>query len=207
MKKVFYILILFAGFLSACNHTENKTHSVPDARLLPEPDILERLKSQKAVIDTLFNHSKDSILVFAKLVDKDEPVPVKNGYFPVNVEMTYNILKDSSGRILTISAFLYSESGDWNIILTHYFDGNGKTFAFERQTNFFNSICTEGVAFETQTEYYDSDFVSINKTYTLVDEKNNILQKDSCYFPYNYPVTVSAYIGRYLQDKRIQPVR
>ena len=124
-----------------------------------------------------------------------------------NVETTFNILKDSLGQIITASEFPFSESGDWNIILTHYFDKDGKTFAFERQTNFFNSMCTDGVAFETQTEFYNSDFQLIDRMYKLVDEKNKILQKDSCQFPYNYEYKVSADIDKYLLTNRIKNSR
>lgn len=207
MRRLTYILAIFVGLISACNSNDSRTSSSSTSRLLPEPDILERLKYQKSIIDTLFNHSKDKLIVLAKLVDKDEPIQIKKGNFPDNVETTYNILKDSLGQIITASEFPFSESGDWNIILTHYFDKDGKTFAFERQTNFFNSICTDGVAYETQTEFYNSDFQLIDKMYKLVDEKNKTLQKDSCQFPYDYEYKVSSDIDKYLQTNRIKNSR
>lgn len=207
MIRLTYILTIFVALFSACNSTDSGTNSSSTSRLLPEPDILERLKYQKTIIDTLFNHSKDNLIVFAKLVDKDEPIQIKNGNFPDKVESTFNILKDSLGQIITASEFPYSESGDWNIILTHYFDKDGKTFAFERQTNFFNSICTDGVAYETQTEFYNSDFQLIDKMYKLVDEKNKTLKKDSCQFPYDYEYKISADIDKYLKTNRIKNSR
>ncbi|MDA3614340.1 hypothetical protein [Polluticaenibacter yanchengensis] len=203
MRKRIYILTILVGLLSACNSTDDKTNTSSTSRLLPEPDILERLKYQKTNIDALFNHSKDKLIVFAKLMDKDEPVQIKNGNFPDNVETTFNILKDSLGNIVTISEFPFNKSGDWNIIFTHYFDKDGKTFAFERQTNFFNSICTDGVAYETRTEFYNSDFQIIDKTYRLVDEKNCMIQKDSCQFPYDNEYKVLADIDIYLRTNKI----
>ncbi len=200
-------MAIFVVLISACNSNDSRTSSSSTSRLLPEPGILERLKYQKTIIDTLFNHSKDKLIVLAKLVDKDEPIQIKNGIFPDNVETTFNIFKDSLGQIITASEFPFSESGDWNIILTHYFDKDGRTFAFERQTNFFNSICTNGVAYETQTEFYNSDFQLIDKMYKLVDEKNKTLQKDSCQFPYDYEYKVSADIDKYLQTNRIKNSR
>lgn len=205
MKRLTYILTILLGLFSSCNSNDSTTSST--SRLVSEPDILERLKYQKTIIDTLFNQRKDKLIVLAKLADKDEPIQIKNGNFPDNVETTFNILKDSLGRVITASEFPFSESGDWNIILTHYFDKDGKTFAFERQTNFFNSICTDGVAYETQTEFYDSDFQLIDKMYKLVDEKNKTLQKDSCQFPYDYEYKVSADIDKYLQTNRIKNSR
>lgn len=205
MRRLTYILTILVGLISACNSNDSRTSS--SSQLLPKADILERLKYQKTIIDTLFNQSKEHLIVLAKLVDKDEPIQIKNGIFPDNVETTFNILKDGSGQVITVSEFPFSESGDWNIILTHYFDKDGKTFAFERQTNFFNSICTVGVAYETQLEFYNSDFKLIDKMYKLVDQKNKPLQKDSCQFPYNYEYKISADSDKYFQDNRIKNSR
>ena len=204
-KLKFFILTIFAGLISACNSSDNKTIST--SRLLPEPDIVERLKYQKTIIDTLFRHSTDKLIVLARLTDIDEPITIKNGSFPDNVETSYNILKDSLGHIVTISEFPFSESGDWSITFTHYFDNDGKTFAFERQTNFFNSICTDGVAYETQTEFFNSDFQLIDKTYKLVDKENRTLQKDSCQFPYDYEYKISTDIDKYLKTNKIKTNR
>ncbi len=205
MRRLTFILTIFVGLISACNSNDSRISST--SRLLPEPNILERLKYQKTTIDTLFKHSKDKLIVLAKLVDKDELIQINNGNFPDNVETTFNILKDSLGQIITASEFPFSESGDWNIILTHYFDKDGKTFAFERQTNFFNSICTDGVAYETQTEFYNSDFQLIDKMFKLVDQKNKTLQKGSCQFPYDYEYKVSADIDKYSLTNRIKNSR
>jgi hypothetical protein len=174
------------------------------SRLLPEPDILERLKYQKGIIDTQFNRSKEKLIVMVKLAGSDELAMVTNGQFPENVETTFNLLSDSLGQVITASEFPFNKSGDWNIILTHYFDNDGKTFAFERQTNFFNSICTNGVAYETRTAFYDGDFQLIAEEYKLVDKENKPLQKDSCQFPYEYDYKVLADIDEYSRKHKIK---
>jgi hypothetical protein len=204
MRRILFILTILVVLISACNSTDRRTNHTSTSRLLPEPDIRERLQYQKATIDTLFYHKKEKIEVLVKLVDNDELVKISNGNFPENIETTFNILRDSLGKIITISEFPFSESGDWNIILTHYFDKDGKTFAFERQTNFFNSICTDGVAYETLTEFYNNNFQLIDKDYQLVDEKDNNLQKDSCQFPYDFDYKVLADIDNYTQTKKIK---
>lgn len=204
MKSLTFILIFFVGLFSFCNSTDSSTNSSSAARLHPKSDNLEKLRYQKTIIDNLFNHNKDKLIVFAKLVNKDEPIQITNGNFPDNVETTFNILEDSSGQIITVSEFPFSESGDWNIILTHYFDKDGKTFAFERQTNFYNSNCTDGVAYETKTEFYNNDFQLIDKMYKLVDDNNKNLQKEICQFPYDYEYNVSAGLVKYLQTNMIK---
>lgn len=205
MKKlIFYTLTILLGLFSACNLSNEKIKTNSTTGLIPEPDIIERLKYQKSTIDTLFKRSIEKLIVLAKLADIDEPIIITNGDFPNNVETSYNILKDSLGHIVTISEFPFSESGDWNITFTHYFDKDGKIFAFERQTNFFNSICTDGAAYETRTEFFNRDFQLIDKTYKLVDQENRTLEKDSCQFPYDYEYKISADIGKYLKKNKIK---
>ena len=156
------------------------------------------------MIDTFFNQNKDKPLVYAKPVGAEESKQITDGKLPENVEITFNVLKDSSGKIITVAEFPFSESNDWKVILTHYFDKDGKTFIFERQTNFFNSICTDGIAYETRTDFYDGEFRLIDKKYRLVDEKNRALPKDSCRFPYNKNYKVSADIDQYLLTNGIK---
>ena len=208
MRRLTYILTISLGLLSACNSTDSGTNSNSTSRLLPEPDINERLKYQKTLIDTFYNHNKDKVKVLVKLVDKDELVEEKNNeYDEISCEKTFWLLKDSLNKIVTISEQPFSQSGDWNIVLTHYFDKDGKTFAFERQANFFNSICTDDVAYETQTEFYNNNFKLIDKMYKLVDKNNKPLQKDSCQFPYDYEYKISADLDKYLQTNRIKNSR
>ena len=82
MRRLTYILTIFVGLILACNSNDSRTSLSSTSRLLPEPDILERLKYQKIITDTFFNHSKDKLIVLAKLVDKDELIQIKNGNFP-----------------------------------------------------------------------------------------------------------------------------
>lgn len=203
MKQLLSTISIFAGLTIACNSNDNKPSNITVSELMAKPDILETLQQNKSKIDTIFNYSKDKIIELAKLEDRSEPVLIKNDNLPDNVETSYTILKDSLGKIISVSESPFSKSGDWFMIFTHYFDNNGKTFAFERQTNFFNSICTDGVAYETITEYYNSDFGLVEKEYELTDENNKVLQKDSCQLPYEYKYTVSTNLEEYLKIQKI----
>ena len=185
MRQLFFILTLSSLVICSCD--------------IPEPDIDQRLKYQKASIDTLFNHHQDSLEVFVKLTDKNELIPFKDSVLPDETEASFYILRDSLGRIAEITESPYSQSGDWYITLTHYFDNDGKTFAFVRQSNFFNSGCTEDVAYETKTEYYNSDFKLIGKDYQLTDEKGKDLRKDSCAFLYEYAYKVLPNLDKYIK--------
>jgi len=108
-------------------------------------------------------------------------------------------LEKFRGKIKLIGEFPYSESGDWNIGYAHYFENKGRTFSFERKTNFLNSICTDGVAYEIIVEFYNSDFNRVDRIYYLVDENNKELVKKDCTLNYDYPYKVSNNLKSYLK--------
>jgi hypothetical protein len=203
MRQPLFLLTFLLGLICACN-SKDHSRTASTSRLVPEPDIAERLQYQKASIDTSFSHNRDNIEVLIKLPDKTDLMSFKDTILPDETERSFNILRDSLRHIVAITESPYSQSGDWFLTLTHYFDNNGQTFAFERQTNFFNSGCTEGVAYETKTEYYNSDFKLIRKEYKLVDEKGRNLNKDSCAFMYSYGYKVLPSVDKYLQTNRIK---
>lgn len=189
MKILLSILISLSCVMVACKSNEASTAVSENA---PKHDSLSMLKKEKALIDSLFQNNKKQLSVFAKPVNKDTLIEVKNDQFPPNILTTFNVLKDKTGKTLSISEFPFSESGDWTIRLTHYFDQQGKTFAFEREAKFYNSICTDGIANESLTIFYNQSFQPIHKLYNLVDANNKPLQKDSCQFPYNYTYHISS---------------
>lgn len=203
MKSLTYIFTIIVVLFVACNSPESKITTSTPSSLPPEPNILARLKYQKQIIDTLFNQSNEKLIVLVKLTNSDVPILKKDGNYPENVETTFFFFKDSLGKVLTAAECPHSVSGDWFLIYTHYFDKDGKTFAFEKQLNFFNSFCTAGVAFETQTEFFNGDFQSIDKMYKLVDEEGRGLQKDSCQFPCFNDYKISAHIDIFLQTNSI----
>lgn len=206
MRQLLIILTLIAAIVCACNSSEH-VRTASTSKLIPESGIVEQLKYKKASIDTLFNHNKDSIEILMKLTDQDKLIPFKDSILPDETETLFYILRDSLKRIIGITESPYSQSGDWYITLTHYFDNNGQTFAFERRTNFFNSGCTEGVAYEIKTEYYNSNFKLVDKDYKLVDEKGRDLIKDSCTFLYEYAYKVCPNLDSCLQVDHIQRYR
>jgi hypothetical protein len=203
MRQPFLLLTFVLGLICACNSND---HSQPTStsRLVPEPDISERLQYQKALIDTLFSHNKDSVEVLVKLTDKADLIPYKDSILPDETETSFYVLRDSLKHIVAITESPYSQSSDWFLTLTHYFDKNEHTFSFERQMNFFNSGCTEGVAYETRIEFYNNELKPVRKEYKLVDEKGKDLTKDSCELMYDNDYKVLPNVKEYLQVYRIK---
>lgn len=195
MLRFALFIIASVGMMSC--HSVDKKSLTPG---IPEPGLVNRLKHQKSLVDTLYDQKRGTSLTLLKQTGSNRLIQLMSDSIPDDAEATYTIFKDSSGKIFTASEFPVSESGDWYIVLTHYFDNNGKTFAFERQTNFFNSGCTEGVAYETKTEYYNDHFQLIGREYKLIDEKNRPLKKDSCAFLYEYDYKVADNAQNYLKS-------
>jgi len=201
MKGIFYIF-MFVGVLLSCSSNTNKTSS----NSVSNRDI-NNLKNEKELIEKLFNAKIENVEILVKLKETGEIVNVNDSDFSEPAESTFNILRDNSDNIVLILELPVSESGDWSIIYANYFDKNGKIFAFERKTNFFNSHCTDGVAYETITKFYNNNFVVVDSTYKLVDQNDNLLNRDSCQFPYDYDYKIAKTVYKYLNDKKIKNSR
>ncbi|QEK50905.1 hypothetical protein FYC62_03890 [Pedobacter aquae] len=144
-----------------------------------------KLKGEKASIDALAPDT-NSLVLLAKLPGKHKLVRVINDQWPEEVEASYNILKENS-QLRYFVEVPFSESGDWFIAYKSYFDSEGRLFAFQKETNFFNSECTNEAAREISLKYYDGQFQLIDSVYTLTDSNNKPLKRSSCFFPYDFP--------------------
>src|SRR5687768_545076 len=131
MRKKIVLAILW-GIVNSCTPSPKRRVSEERSRFLLEQDLEARLLYEKMLTDTLFNKGKDKLLILVKLLDQQKLVSVQHKQWPEGVETTYNVLTDSSGRIIRISEFPFSESGDWEMMYSHYFDSHGNTFAHER---------------------------------------------------------------------------
>ena len=131
MRNLKYILIIFI-FVSCQQKSETKkiTNDLQtdikkdkvnrSTELLPEPDIIERLKGQKKIIDTLQSQNKLTLEVLVKEPNKEKLTIVLNENWPETIETTYNIWKNENGNIILIGEFPFSQSGDWYIEYTVY---------------------------------------------------------------------------------------
>lgn len=163
-----------------------------------------QLQTQKNQYDSLRNANGYKIEVLIRMQGDTSLYIIGDGAFPAKgIETTYNILRNTERKIVLVSTYPYSESGDWFVGFTHYFNAEGKTFAFERLTSFYNSGCTEGVAIEKTTNFYDNNFAVINTTYSLTDKKNVPLKKSKCEFPYNFNYTANKTVEEVFKQQHI----
>jgi hypothetical protein len=198
MKNTIPVLILIAT-LTILGCDSNSQKEISTFSQVPEA---ESLKERKAQIDTLFKYNLNDLEVYAIINGEETPKRIIDESIPENTIKAFELLVDSTGQLRSVSEYPLSISGDWYLSFIHYFDKEGKTFAFERQTNFFNSSCSE-IAFETITLYYNTDFTRIDSTYKLVDENEIQLNKDSCDFPYQFEYSVEKNISNLLRREKI----
>jgi len=211
MKKIFFSVLIFVAtiFAASCKNnqaeTTKETNIVNDTlttETLTEVNPLDILKRKKIEIDSFVSQNPKNLTILVKRIDRSDLFQIANEIFPEDVETTFNIVKDKTGHIIYACEIPNSESGDWFVALNHYFDKNGKTFAFEKQTNEFNSGCEE-ITYETKTEYYNNDFKSIGSEYKLVDKKKKELRKKDCdLMEYKYKVVSNN--DNYLKTKSIK---
>lgn len=177
--------------LQACGPAENK-EEVNQATVVIKPMSLAEMQRRKAEIDDLAGSDAANYTVLAKVKGRTGLVTVIDHQWPPNMEYNYNILKDSTGRVIMIAASPFSESGDWFVAFTHYFTPDGKTFAFERKGNAMK-LPQQEVAFETTVDFYDGEFKSVYHSYQLVDKDQKPLDKKYA-FDYAY-LSIKAYLA------------
>lgn len=182
---------------------QNSSTNAP-RELVPEPDIRERLSGQKAFIDSNRMSSLFKAKIYAKEPTAETPTEVINLKWPGVIDEVYNVWYTQSNHIVCIGAYPYSQSGDWDLGFTHYFDtSSGGTFAFERNTSFYNSMCTDDLAIEQIVTYYANDRL-VDSTYVFTDVKGNNLTSDSCEFPYDFPYRVYTNVSDLLKAVGIE---
>lgn len=199
------ICIVTAVLFVSCNRNPNRQQLLSNKQKANKHAIsnITVLKSNKIHIDKLSSDT-DRVIVLVKVLGSHLLKIVKQGKFPEEVETTYNLLKDAEGNIVFILESPTSESGDWDIVYTNYFDKKGRLFCFERAAGFFNSECTDEAVHETLTKYYNSKFQVIDSAYTLLDSHKRPLKKSACVFNYDYPYKVIASLTEYLKINNIK---
>jgi len=199
MKQLLYILLLLC---IACTDSTKKPATITTKKLKPLVDV-GVLQENKSHTDSLFKYAGgEEITIYVKEAGKDNLLKVVAKDLPEDIETTFNIFRDNMGHVIRIAESPNVETDDEFISCTHYFDEAGRTFAFERKINSFNCHCTNGVLFETKTEYYDEKFKPLDFTYKLLDENDRHMMKDSCRIV-EYQYKVYPNVTTFLKNKSI----
>ncbi|SFT35168.1 hypothetical protein SAMN05216474_0046 [Lishizhenia tianjinensis] len=165
----------------------------PSSSRLPVADILERLKYQKRSIDTLI--ANNELLIESWLLDEPSEHIIRllsQDLLDTCTNTTYSLFRDNSGQFLCAKQVPYLQSGDGSIGYMHYFDEDGKTFAFERHTSYINSFYEEGYYTEQITEFYNEDFNRI--------EREKVVSLEKGEHPWNQSYEVAPNLSYYLNN-------
>lgn len=146
---------------------------------------LQSIKDRVTLIESSGISGIYEKLIFCKIRDNDKLIEVKNNQWPERIKATYNILKTPSGKICSISETPYDEhqTGNGVLTITHYFDDDGKLFAFVRSYIDYTRECYRAVSIENVCEYYDTHFSKISKTREVTDSEYILLDGSKCASP------------------------
>ena len=181
MKFICVFILLIGSVLAKAQTTTD---------IAATDSVATTLKKEKLATDKYLDKHGKSLLLYSKVPKKKIPVRVINEKWPEDGSDSYNILKDATGKIIMIAEIPISESGDWFITYTHYFDVNGNTYAFRRQANTFDDRVKGGVIYETLVKYFNVNLKPVAKTYTLQDKKGRPIKNSGHINIYDYKYTV-----------------
>lgn len=167
---------------------------------IAEDSIISTLQEQVLFVRNLTDHLEavdiylkdnlDSLKLMAITSLAKKPVEVLNREWPEEMITSINFLENEDGKIYYYAEYPFSESGDWSIGYQHYFDDQGRLFAFKRTASFFNSECSGGAVFEESVYIFNQSSELISKSYRLENNKGEDLSRSNCYFPYDYPFQI-----------------
>jgi hypothetical protein len=166
------------------------------------------LPQQKRASDAYARAHSAAYVTYARL-DNGRLVRVKNAALPDGTETVYRVLMNRQRVVVLVHQEPTRESGDWHLTYTHYFTPQGQTFAYERRTSFFNSLCTQtpdDVAHETQVHYYAAGRRRRQGEYRLVDAEGRALPQARCQLPYPSPYQPSKTVAEFCRRNKL-PLR
>ena len=123
--------------------------------------IVTAARAARAAIDSQVHAAPEGMILVAGLAN-DTLVPVTGpDAWPDSTAISYDVFRDRPGQVRMAFESPFSQSGDWNLDVTHYFDGQEQTFLVERQVRFFNGCWNDSTGVmvpirETVTSYLDA---------------------------------------------------
>ncbi len=162
---------------------------ISEDSLISTSDAIDQVAVSKAKSlivnsDSLLEAGNDQIKICFQFNREHWEKKMVTETWPSAYQYLYTVVKQN-GRVLSISVIPYSEHGKFFLRYVHYFDENGTTIAFRRESNFYGSLCHDKVAFETSLYVYLAGKL-IFKDYWVKNSKGELLNPWLCKFPYHY---------------------
>lgn len=190
-----YTMITFRNVLllplvvAACAGTENSSSGEGTAREVTGPDTVRPYADTAAIaarvdsIDRLVARHPDTLKLFAEIPGGAGLVPVKDSLaWPDEVAASYSIVFDSNAAPLLHRRMPTSESGDWFLAVTHYFDADGRTIFYDYSISSFASGCTEILRERIRTFVNPANGIPLARRRTFLDQDDRpVIDTANCY--------------------------
>jgi hypothetical protein len=176
-------LVILAA-VAACAEQAPPPGAGPDATPAAAPaaaayGTIVKIDARVDSIDAYLAVHPRELRVFARLPDSTV-VPVKDSTsFPDETEESYNVLRDSAGRVLLHRRMPTSESGDWFEVDTHYFAPDGHTIRYDFRISSFSGGCD--VLREQRRYWYGPAFALLRQDSTYTDKNDQPIDARECY--------------------------
>jgi hypothetical protein len=145
------------------------------------------------------------VIVFADTPGCKAPIKIISFQKPNNTQCLYNVVRDSTGKIVCIAKILYDDDIEGEFTYEHYFDEDGKTFAFDKGELIPSNKIKDHYVRAINSKYYGKKFNTIGQDSTLQDayQKLNTADKKDFNFP-NFKYTIYKNIDECLKGYNIK---
>jgi hypothetical protein len=182
-------LFLIGGCADVPKTRADGAQSVAPATVAPRsaPAPLAAIDARVDSIEKYLAAHPEALALYAQMTDTSRQlVSVKDSSaWPDEIAASFNILRDTAGRMLLHREMPTSESGDWFEVRTHYFAPDGRTVLFDYRINGFSGGC--GILRERRKFYYDSAFALLRQDSSYTDDKDNPIDASECHRRGDHP--------------------
>ncbi len=142
---------------------------------------LVRINNQVAAIEVIGQNLDQNFQIYCRIAGQDSLIRIHDTTnWPDSIQTTYNITFDSAGKIVKFLEMPFSETGDWDCEIVHYFDPNGRLIEFAFFYNTFAAGCTP-VLHETRVQYFSDTGAPISDTRTYADSSYTSIDTVGCF--------------------------
>lgn len=121
-----------------------------------------------------------NVMIYCEINGGKKLVRVKDtANWPKNITTVYNINTDARNNVIRFVEMPSSESGDWNLEITHYFAEDGQVLKFSYRFSTFTSGCAE-ILSDTREFYYGKDGEIILKKRKITDGNLKPIDTTDC---------------------------
>jgi hypothetical protein len=143
----------------------------------------------------MIENSSDTTLIAKYAMDKLDSLGLNLKRIPQKYQPQENtffyVIKDApNGKVLAYKYVPYIESGDFSVVIYHYFDEEGKTIAHKKRIRFVNAVCSEDVLVQDDTNYYDSKGQLVKSIVQFTDSSGKDMSGKSCVVNYSFKAKV-----------------